>query len=190
MTVLLAWELSVSLILSLLDITAQSLPVNYTWLKKGKDMKPSVHYPTLDTWPLWVRLEKHEKLSRGWPCITWSVAEVYAKDPQRSDAHMIWLQLFRDERIAYRFNLSAETPKLFVVCEEVSSELSLPRKLTCAQDVAADYMDANQPVLSIPLPEAIHAWLEAFMAEHGEVEDPKANKRRLRTASSSEGASS
>lgn len=138
--------------------------------------------PTLDTWSLWVSLDKHETLSRGWPSINWEVAEI-TQQPTREDAVALWLILHRDERMAYRFNLSSESPRLFVVCEDVSAEHRVPRKLTVAQDVAADYMDAGQPVLSIPMPAAVNLWLEQFMALHGEVEDPRAGKRRLRTQS-------
>lgn len=138
-------------------------------------------YPTLDAWPLWVRLECERKESRGWPCYSWEVAEVAVEAPEVGEAQRLWLQLHRDERIAYRFNLDAENPRLFVVCEQISETEMLPRKLTCAQDVAADYMDASTPVLSIPMPASIRVWLERFMAHHGEVEDPKAMRRRLRT---------
>lgn len=137
--------------------------------------------PSLDLWPLWLRLHKHETLSRGWPSISWSVAELSVQPLPAEEAVCLWLQLWRDERMAYRFNLSAENPRLFVVCEEVAPGQMCARKLTVCQDVAADYMDANQPVLSIPLPAPIAAWMERFMAHHGEVEDPKAGRRRLRT---------
>ncbi len=150
--------------------------------KTFPEKMPDQPGPSLDSWSLWVSLDKQETVSRGWPSINWEVAEI-AQQTDREDAVAIWLMLHRDERMAYRFNLSSEAPRLFVICEDLNAELRLPRKLTLAQDVAADYMDAGQPVLSIPMPAPIKVWLEAFMAHHGEVEDPRAGKRRLRTQS-------
>lgn len=143
--------------------------------------------PSLDSWCLWVCLDKQETLSRGWPSINWEVAEISRQQPQRPDAQPLWLLLHRDERMAYRFNLSSESPRLFVICEDITADERVPRKLTVAQDVAADYMDAGQPVHSIPMPVPVTVWLEAFMAHHGEVEDPRAQKRRLRTQSANGG---
>lgn len=136
--------------------------------------------PTLSQWPLWVLLERQETLSRGWPSVSWKVSEVSAVPLESANAFRLILELHRDERIAYRFNLSAQSPTLFILCEEVDENQWVPRKLTVAQDLAADYLDAGQPVLSIPMPQAIYVWLEGFMAQHGELEDPKAGKRRLR----------
>lgn len=140
--------------------------------------------PTSDQWPLWVLLEKQVTESRGWPSVSWKVAEISAVKPEGREAFQLCLQLHRDERIAYRFNLSAQAPTLFVICEEVESGRLEPRKLSVAQDLAADHLDAGQPVLSIPMPQAIYVWLEKYMALHGELEDPKAGKRRLRALSS------
>lgn len=145
------------------------------------------HDPTLNSWCLWVYLDKQETLSRGWPSINWEVAEVARQQPDRPEAQALWLLLHRDERMAYRFNLSSESPRLFVICEDITVDERVPRKLTLAQDVAADYMDAGQPVLSIPMPVAITVWLESFMSHHGEIEDPRAHKRRLRSQSANKG---
>lgn len=138
-----------------------------------------VNPPSLNLWPLWVRLEKSVSLSRGWQSIHWQVAEVSHQPLQHPDACPMPLQLYRDERSAYRFNLSSQAPKLFVICEECE-ETMRPRIISACQDQAADYMDAGQPVLDIPMPAAIHAWIEAFMAHHGEWVDPRDAKRRMR----------
>ena len=41
--------------------------------------------------------------------------------------------------------------------------------LTLSQTVAASYMDGERQVLSCPLPEALQAWVEAFIGRHGEL---------------------
>lgn len=142
--------------------------------------------PTSDQWPLWVLLDRQETLSRGWPSVSWSISQISTVRPDNPEACQLCLQLHRDERIAYRFNLSAQAPTLFVICEEVDAGKWVPRQLSVAQDLAADHLDAGQPVLSIPMPQAIYVWLEQFMAQHGELEDPKAGKRRRRAQASAE----
>lgn len=142
--------------------------------------------PTSDKWPLWVLLERQETQSRGWPSVSWKISQISTIRLEDPEALSLCLQLHRDERIAYRFNLSAQAPTLFVICEEVEAGKLVPRKLSVAQDLAADHMDAGQPVLSIPMPQAIYVWLDQFMAQHGELEDPKAGKRRMRAQASAE----
>lgn len=136
--------------------------------------------PALNTWPLWVLLEKKTSLSRGWENIHWQVAEISQLPLNHPEATGLELQLFRDERSAYRFNLSSQAPKVFVICRELDDQHWVPHKITICQDVAADAMDAGQPVLDLPMPLSIHAWAEAFMAHHGEWVDPRDAKRRLR----------
>ncbi|WP_151705585.1 DUF3305 domain-containing protein [Nitrincola alkalilacustris] len=135
--------------------------------------------PSLNTWPLWVRLERQITMSRGWESENWRVAEVAMEPDAHESFHRLWLQLYRDERVAYRFNLDSGSPRLFVVCEALETGW-VPRKLTICQDVAADYMDGSQPVLSIPMPEAIMLWAERFIAGHGDLPDPASHKRRMR----------
>lgn len=145
--------------------------------------------PSLNSWPLWVRLERQITLSRGWESENWRIAEIAmeqnAPPPEKEQmaheeaSHRLWLQLYRDERVAYRFNLDSGSPRLFVVCEALETGW-VPRKLTICQDVAADYMDGSQPVLSIPMPEAIMLWSERFIAGHGDLPDPAQHKRRMR----------
>ena len=78
------------------------------------------------------------------------------------------LTLFRDERGDYRFNLSSGSPRLFVTGSRVDSGF-VADGLTLSQTVAAAYMDGEQQVLSCPLPEALQAWVEAFIGRHGEL---------------------
>lgn len=137
--------------------------------------------PSLHQLPLWVLLEKQVGWSRGWESIHWQVAELSAQPMDHPEARAMILQLYKGDRAAYRFNLSSQAPKLFVICE-AREEGQVPHLLTVCQDEAADYMDAGQPVLDIPLPEVIQAWMEAFMAHYGEWVDPREANRRLREA--------
>ncbi|WP_207061407.1 DUF3305 domain-containing protein [Motiliproteus sp. SC1-56] len=80
------------------------------------------------------------------------------------------LELFRDERAAYRFNLSSGDPRLFVICSEDEGVME-PYLVTACQDDAASYMDGGEEdVFSISMPAAVQCWIEAFIARHGEPE--------------------
>lgn len=80
------------------------------------------------------------------------------------------LELFRDERAAYRFNLSAADPRLFVICSEEDEQMQ-PYLVTASQDEASSYMDGGEEdVYSVTMPEAIQCWIEAFIGRHGEPE--------------------
>lgn len=154
-------------------------------------MSPSPNQqPSLNSWPLWVALEQKTTQSRGWESIQWQVAEISQAPLEDPQAVALVLQLFRDERSAYRFNLSSQAPKVFVICRALDEQQWVPHQLTVCQDVAADSMDAGQPVLDIPMPTAIHAWVEAFMAHHGEWVDPREANRRLRGKPKAPAASS
>ncbi|MBC5850933.1 DUF3305 domain-containing protein [Vibrio metschnikovii] len=89
------------------------------------------------------------------------------------------LELFRDERSDYRFNLSSREPKLFVIVEN-STDDDQPKLvcITASQGVAARYMDSDYVVLSEPMPLAVQAWIEAFIGREGELLDYRSKKRK------------
>ncbi|MDY7117581.1 DUF3305 domain-containing protein [Halomonas sp. SSL-5] len=87
------------------------------------------------------------------------------------------LQLTMTERAAYRFNLTSDTPRLFVRCGD-AGEAPVPSAITASQDVAASWMDGEQQVLDVAMPVAIQAWLEAYLARHGEAPEEGRKKKR------------
>ncbi|MEH6822728.1 MAG: DUF3305 domain-containing protein [Motiliproteus sp.] len=148
-------------------------------------------------WPLLVSLRK-QSIKRGlWEVDSWSLQDCSSDrtGEQRQALSVIelpvadgsidyrWsglsLELFRDERAAYRFNLSATDPRLFVICSE-EDELMQPYLVTASQDDASSYMDGGEEdVYSIAMPEAIQCWIEGFIGRHGEPElEAGKSKRR------------
>lgn len=139
-------------------------------------------------WTLAVHMLKRIVGSGLWQAPSWSVAAVdsdrVAPEADRcvqleatddGSEHLCWhgieLELHRDERAAYRFNLSAARPRLFVHCAEQPDGRMRPMLVTASQDVAASYMDGgDEDVFSVDMPEAIQCWIEAFIARHGEPE--------------------
>ncbi len=148
-------------------------------------------------WPLRIQLRK-QRIQRGlWDADSWSVLgcisdrdeearKALSVVEQRVDdscTDYLWsglvLELFRDERAAYRFNLSAVDPRLFVICTEEDGVMR-PYVLTVSQDVASSYMDGGEEdVYSVAMPEAIQCWIEGFIGRHGEPElEAGKSKRR------------
>lgn len=71
------------------------------------------------------------------------------------------LQLYGDAVRAYRYNLESPTPKLFLVA--TGEDARRPLLATLSQDEAASYMEAEQEVLSHPLPDALCRWAAAYV---------------------------
>jgi len=139
--------------------------------------KPDEHKIRKDesVWPIGFRLISEEKKVGRWSTLSWSIEDVtlYEKTHKSAhqtevDAYVLPLELYRDERTDYRFNLSSQDPHLFIVCEEENEQLS-PLLMTAAQSVASSYMDGDYQVLHIKTPLPVQAWMEAFIGRHGEL---------------------
>ncbi|WP_429185367.1 DUF3305 domain-containing protein [Aeromonas veronii] len=116
----------------------------------------------------WLQLELKAIDSQvgRWQSRRFEIAALHPAEPEATGA--LPLTLFRDERGDYRFNLSSGSPRLFVTGSRVDNGF-VADGLTLSQTVAAAYMDGERQVLSCPLPEALQAWVEAFIGRHGEL---------------------
>ena len=116
----------------------------------------------------WLQLELNAIDSQvgRWQSRRFEIAALHPAEPEAAGA--LPLTLFRDERGDYRFNLSSGSPRLFVTGSRVDNGF-VADGLTLSQTVAAAYMDGERQVLSCPLPEALQAWVEAFIGRHGEL---------------------
>ena len=153
--------------------------------------------PEVRHWPWLIRMQR-KTVSRGaWDADSWSVIALLSDraskaqdslslvevDDRPGTASYLWqglsLELYRDERAAYRFNLGSGDPRLFVICNEQSTGMQ-PYLITASQDEAASYMDGGEEdVFSSPMPEAVICWIERFIARHGEP-DMNADKGKRR----------
>lgn len=106
--------------------------------------------------------------------LSYQISDAYAQTLE----HPQTLDLYKDERTDYRFNLSSQNPKLFLALEFLDTN-SKPKIacLTASQAVIACYMDTDYVVLSIDMPLPIQAWMEAFIGRHGELLDVRKKKR-------------
>lgn len=126
-------------------------------------------------WTIECQLESHNVGEGRWVTQQWEWKSVDLKPTKASPLTLV-LELYKDERTDYRFNLSSVQPKLFLALENLDT--LEPVKLTASQSVAASYLDGDYLVLSIEMPLPIQAWMEAFIGRHGELLEQKRKKRK------------
>ena len=117
----------------------------------------------------------------GWESSQWRLLNVhFPKNPEQlsNAAYSLDLLLFRDERTDYRFNLSSRDPLLFFVFEINEDESIKPFDVTASQSCAARFMDGDYFLISKRMPLPVQAWIEAFIARHGELLDVGKKKRK------------
>ncbi|OBA00909.1 DUF3305 domain-containing protein [Halomonas sp. G11] len=115
--------------------------------------------------PLSITLVAEHKQINRFSQTQWRIGELTLGE---QGPHVLFLQLFMTERAAYRFNLTAATPRLFVRAG-FTGQAPEPAAITASQDVAAGWMDGEQQVLEVAMPMAIQIWIESYLARHGEA---------------------
>ncbi len=132
---------------------------------------------TEDCWPMSCQIKAHEIATGMWVTTQWQL-QGFDLNPSETSEHSAVLELFRDERTDYRFNLSSQKPKLFLVLEQPEDD-EKPNivRLVASQSVAGQYMDGEYLVLSTDMPLAVQAWMEAFIGRHGELLEVRRKKR-------------
>lgn len=121
-----------------------------------------------------LRVEGQPHTVKGFTVTQWDVS---ALEPGSDGPYVLDLQLYMTERAAYRHNLGAGSPRLFVRCEECEA-IMFPDAVTASQEVAAGWMDGERLVLDVAMPLAIQLWLEAYLVRHGEGDDGARKKKR------------
>ncbi|MCG9739341.1 DUF3305 domain-containing protein [Shewanella insulae] len=126
---------------------------------------------TESQWPMYVSLKKVEKQMGRWTAESWELDQIVpATQPAPAGAHIVMLELYKDERGSYRINLDMDNAMLYVVCDELEDGTWVPAYISADQNVAAGCLEGDTPVLNFPMPKAIACWIEAFITRHGEVE--------------------
>ena len=131
-----------------------------------------------ELWSIECKLVAHEIATGLWTTTQWQLTH-FDLQPSELNSSVSVLQLHRDERTDYRFNLSSNQPKLFVILDDMdSNEQPSIVTLTASQSVASQYMDGDYLVLSNDMPLAVQAWIEAFIGRHGELLEQRRKKRK------------
>ena len=88
------------------------------------------------------------------------------------------LTLHRDEAEGYYLNLTSGAPVWFVMwrVDDDDPSRAWPELVTLSYNEAGRLMDAQERVETVPLPEDVRAWLQAFADEHHRPE-PKQRRR-------------
>lgn len=132
-------------------------------------------------WRLQFDLKETQVKVGSWESIRWNLINLHLpreKNELSNALYSLALILYKDERTDYRFNLSSRNPLLFFVFEIQEDESLIPIKVTASQSCVARFMDSDYCVLSVPMPLAIQAWMEAFIGRHGEQLEEGRKKRK------------
>jgi hypothetical protein len=133
-----------------------------------------------------VLMRKHAPVSK-WASTDWRPAAILpagqAAAPQDADCKAfagMALELFKDEGENYALNLDAPDPQVFVLQRKVDEAADggpwEPIKVTLSYGEGARWMDGGERVESLPMPDALRAWLSEFVALHY-VPEKKERKR-------------
>lgn len=152
------------------------------------------------TFPVSVMLERREIQRSGWSVPHWELLGVVSGQPGAASAsgpqvvrdedqrvQILWggltLELYKDESENYWHNLMAGQPLIFVVCrppeDDESNEYEMrPALVSVNGDDASAHTEAEDLVLSAPMPAEIYRWVEAFVLEHFQPGPRKVRKRK------------
>jgi len=150
--------------------------------------------------PLGVVLQRRES-DHEWLDYDWSVASVLPGAADTEDWKVLrsgtdqegdWtqfhagtlpLEIFRKETEGYKFNLTLERPSVFIVLRESDDEEDehdlYPFLVTVCPYEAQDYLDSGEEIVeSVPMPEAVMAWLADYIEQHHVDEPFKKRKQK------------
>ena len=143
--------------------------------------------------PLGIIVEKR-KSSHPWGDWNWFPSAVFINPPQndgwqelmrgeefvRYHAATLFLELHRKDTEALRLNLMQSEPELYVVLQEdEEGEFPYkPHKVTASSYDAQDFHDAGDDIIEkVLMPEAVAAFIQAFVEEHHVEEEFKKRRR-------------
>ncbi|MBL8378285.1 MAG: DUF3305 domain-containing protein [Burkholderiales bacterium] len=131
-------------------------------------------------------LMQRRPVASRWVTHEWEVAAVVppdaASDPAQARFDGFEVRLYRDEAEGYFLNTSTGEPCAFVMCrvDEVDAEAPpVPHSLTLSYNEAARWMDAQERVDAVPLPQAVRTHLEAWVAANYR---PEPKKKRVKAS--------
>ena len=153
--------------------------------------------------PLGVVVERRE-LDNRWQRFAWKAVAVIPGAPPitgwrelaRGERFVRWhaatlsLELHRTETEAYRVNLSGRSPSTYVVLrrtepsERTAGNEVRPFLVTASPYEAEGYLEGDDVVEAVPMPQALIAWVQAFVDRH-HVDQPFVKRKRKRAKAES-----
>lgn len=140
---------------------------------------------------------RRERIDNRWQPWRWVMADVVPHEAVFGTAPRLMVQqddeerwlfpalpvvLYRDDAEGYHLNLTSPAPCWFVhwrLDEEQGADghlLARPLEVSLSYHDAGRWLDAQEPVDQVPVPEVIRDWLQAFNDEHYAPE-PKRRRR-------------
>ncbi|HEY1058764.1 MAG TPA: DUF3305 domain-containing protein [Limnobacter sp.] len=144
----------------------------------------SANFLALGEFHLQVKLAKIPQQSM-WQPHRWQVSALFPADMAVAvdglHEHVVHLpvRVYQDELQGYFLNLDTEQPFVFfMVRYPEDNRLNCPtvEDVTLSYDEAARWMDSNEEVQTLAMPEAVRSWLSELVAERYKPE-PKQRKR-------------
>ena len=94
------------------------------------------------------------------------------------------LELFRSETEGYKFNLSNDPPRVFVILrsgEDMGGDHDVvPFLATACPYEAQDYLDSGEDIIEgVPMPSVVLDWVHDFVDKH-HVDEPFRKRKRVR----------
>jgi hypothetical protein len=149
---------------------------------------------------LGVVVERREIDNRWQPCSWKAVAVIPGAPPVeewrelvRGDRFVRWhaatllLELHRADTEAYRVNLSGRSPAVYVVLRQVEASARTagndlaPFTVTASPYDAEGYLEGDDLVEAVAMPEGLIVWVRAFVERH-HVDEPFVKRKRKRLA--------
>lgn len=156
---------------------------------------------TSQSMPLGVVIERRE-IDNPWQSVSWRAVAVIPGAPEIDEARQLrngpgWVQyhaatlaleLHRSDTEGYKHNISDEgAPMVYVVLrfdddegDEDDDGVPRPFLVTACPFEAAAYLDATatgEMIERVPMPEAVRAWVQEYVAKH-HVDEPFVKKRK------------
>lgn len=151
--------------------------------------------------PVSVLIERREVARAGWSVPHWDLVGVVGGQPEAARPgprlvqddpdcrRILWggleVELFADESETYWHNLTAAEPLIFVICRELEDRTPAfegaemrPELVSVSGDDASAHTEADDLVLSAPMPAEIYRWVEEFVVEHFRPAPRKVRKRK------------
>ncbi|HKK14784.1 MAG TPA: DUF3305 domain-containing protein [Gammaproteobacteria bacterium] len=150
---------------------------------------------TVDSFPVSLVLQCRRIARSGWSVPHWELLGVVAGEQAGTEAEAgrvvrdgdgcrryLWngfrLQLHRDGAESYWHNLVGRNPSLFVVLQQNDDGEMYPVRVSANYDEAGAHLEADDTVLSAPMPPEVYRWLEDYVVTHYRPSEPKTRKRR------------
>lgn len=141
-----------------------------------------------------VIMQRSQVQQGRWSVPSWAAVSVVAGDhlvgkgagqtPMHEDdrhAQFLWsgftLELYQDLAEDYWYNLTSESPSLFVICHESPDGQLTPFRVTADQDSASGCLESDDQVFAVPIPPEIYQHLEQFIVAHYVPRERKKRKR-------------